>query len=280
MKNFVPMGVDKAVKTNSDELPSVKQAVDELFKRTSSDQSGCSKTSNPAQIAVYEASSPTPRVIELDVGSHEEFLRSCIASVFDIVREQGGFLPMVAIKEIVENLVHTDFQGVVVSIMDEGNRLSVSDHGPGISEKKLALEPGFSTAGTAEKALIRGVGSGLTIATQAMASVGGTLDIQDNLDKGTVATLAMPKKSSKKRLVETDTKRPRLSKRQKKVLFVVVELGAVGPSRIADELSAGLSTAYRDLRVLEGAGLIKCDKNGKRTLTDHGINSLDAIINS
>ncbi|HEB12166.1 MAG TPA: hypothetical protein ENI11_00630 [Actinobacteria bacterium] len=280
MKYFLPIGVDKAVKTNSNEIPSVKQAVDELFKGTSGDQSGCSNTSSSARIAIYESSSPAPRVMVLEIGNHKEFLRSCIESVFDIVREQGGFLPMVAIKEIVENLVHTDFQGVVVSIMDEGNRLSVSDHGPGISEKKFALEPGFSTAGVTEKALVRGVGSGLAVATQAMAAVGGTLDIQDNLDKGTVATLAMPKKSTKKRRVETDTPRLRLSKRQKKVLFIVVELGAVGPSRIADELSAGLSTAYRDLRLLESAGLIKCDKNGKRTLTDHGINSLDTIISS
>ncbi len=280
MKNVVLMGVDKAVKTNSDELPSVKQAVDELFKRTSGDQSGCSNTSSPARIAVYESASSIPRVTELDVGAEKEFLTSCIETVFDIVREQGGFLPMVAIKEIVENLAHTDFQGVVVSIMEEGNRLSVSDHGPGISEKKLAREPGFSTAGPKEKTLIRGVGSGLPVAAQAMASVGGTLDIQDNLDKGVVVTLSVPKKSSKKRRVETDVALPRLSKRQKKVLFIVVELGAVGPSRIADELSAGLSTAYRDLRVLESAGLIKCDKNGKRTLTNHGINSLDSVINS
>jgi DeoR/GlpR family transcriptional regulator of sugar metabolism len=64
------------------------------------------------------------------------------------------------------------------------------------------------------------------------------------------------------------------------VFFIIIELGAVGPSRIAKELSVGLSTVYRDLGALEKAGLIRSGSNGRRLMTDMGLKSVDLIIDS
>lgn len=274
-------GVDKAVKTNAGEMPSVKQAVDELFKKGLAEKSGCLGTSSPPRIAVYASSTTEPKTSECTADSLEKLMKLLVDEVSGIVRKNDSLLPLAAIREVIENLVHANFQEVVISVLEKGSVLRVSDRGPGIAEKKRALEPGFTTADSTIKGFIRGVGSGLPIASRAMAAVGGVLKIEDNLHSGAVITLALSQKTvSAKPNDDLVRSRPRLSKRQKKALFIVVEVGSIGPSRVATELSAGLSTAYRDLRVLEEAGLVKCDKNGKRSITNHGINSLDSIMES
>ncbi len=274
-------GVDKAVKTNAGEMPSVKQAVDELFKKGLAEKSGCLGTSSPPRIAVYASSTTEPKTSECTADSLEKLMKLLVDEVSGIVRKNNSLLPLAAIREVIENLIHANFQEVVISVLEKGSVLRVSDRGPGIAEKKRALEPGFTTADSTIKGFIRGVGSGLPIASRAMAAVGGALKIEDNLHSGAVITLALSQKTvSAKPNGDLVRSRPRLSKRQKKALFIVVEVGSIGPSRVAAELSAGLSTAYRDLRVLEEAGLVKCDKNGKRSITNHGINSLDSIMES
>jgi DeoR/GlpR family transcriptional regulator of sugar metabolism len=70
-----------------------------------------------------------------------------------------------------------------------------------------------------------------------------------------------------------------LNERQKKVLFLIMEYGAVGPSQVAKELLISLSTAYRDLRFLESLSLLQPDKQGKRCLTSTCIERLDELIN-
>ena len=47
--------------------------------------------------------------------------------------------------------------------MDGGNRIIISDQGPGINDKDKAFLPGFSSASKSMKKYIRGVGSGLPI---------------------------------------------------------------------------------------------------------------------
>ena len=278
---MISKGVDKAVKTNADELPSVKQAVDELFKKGLADKSGCLNTSSPPRIAVYASAGAEPKTSECAADSPEKLMKLLVDKVSDMVKKNDSLLPLAAIREVIENLIHANFQEVVISVLEKGNVLRVSDRGPGIVEKKRALEPGFTTADSTTKGFIRGVGSGLPIASRAMAAVGGALKIEDNLHSGAVITLSLSQKTvSAKPNDDLVRSRPRLSKRQKKALFIVVEVGSIGPSRVATELSAGLSTAYRDLRILEEAGLVKCDKNGKRSITNHGINSLDSIMES
>jgi Mn-dependent DtxR family transcriptional regulator len=72
---------------------------------------------------------------------------------------------------------------------------------------------------------------------------------------------------------------PRLSMRQKQVLSLVMEYGAIGPSAVSDELGVALSTAYRDLAFLNDAGLVDTDDSGKRTLTEDGLAFLDGLFN-
>jgi hypothetical protein len=73
---------------------------------------------------------------------------------------------------------------------------------------------------------------------------------------------------------------PHLTTRQKRVLFLVMELGAAGPAAVARELAVALSTAYRDLETLEHEGLVVSNAGGKRTLTDAGITFLDGMFRS
>ncbi|MEW6106173.1 MAG: ATP-binding protein [Bacillota bacterium] len=95
-----------------------------------------------------------------------------------------------AIKEIVENLLHADFQDAVISILPDGNTIRVSDQGPGIIEKEKAFLPGFTTATTEMRKIIRGVGSGLPIVRDSMRAIGGFVSIEDNLQRGCVVTLS------------------------------------------------------------------------------------------
>jgi Mn-dependent DtxR family transcriptional regulator len=74
------------------------------------------------------------------------------------------------------------------------------------------------------------------------------------------------------------TARPRLSVRQKNVLALVLESGLAGPSLVSKELGVGISTAYRDLAMLEEVGLIASEA-GKRTLTPEGLSYLGNLMN-
>lgn len=71
--------------------------------------------------------------------------------------------------------------------------------------------------------------------------------------------------------------RTKLSRRQRRVLFLVADLGQVGPSTAAAELDMSLSTAFRDLVTLEEMGLVQSDANGKRSLTATGARVITAL---
>lgn len=237
-----------------------------------------------ARIAVYDSLASYPRVIDLSAPNAKSFLDLLSTKTYQLARERGGEVPFVAIKEAVENLIHAFFRGAVISILDDGNTIRITDRGPGIGDKERAFEPGFSTATDAMKKIIRGVGSGLPIAREVLAFAGGTVSIEDNLDKGTVITLRL---RSKARPVVGQVEKSseqaiagRLTARQKKVLLLVTELGSAGPSQVSGELMIGLSTAHRDLLALEKEGLIRPDEQGKRSLTEAGMNKLKSILTS
>lgn len=69
----------------------------------------------------------------------------------------------------------------------------------------------------------------------------------------------------------------KLSRRQRRVLFLVADLGEVGPSTASAELDMSLSTAFRDLVMLEEMGLVQSDANGKRSLTSLGARVIAAL---
>jgi len=71
-----------------------------------------------------------------------------------------------------------------------------------------------------------------------------------------------------------------ISERQQKVLITVLESGEVGPSTVAERLEISVSTAYRDLSVLEEHGLVSSTESGKRVITPLGRDLVEAIVNS
>lgn len=239
-----------------------------------------------ARMAVYDNLLVSPRVVELSAAGFDEFVSLLASKAYQSSQEKGGSIPFTLIKEIIENLIHACFREVTVTILDDGNTVRISDHGPGIKDKIKAMMPGFSTASREMKNYIKGVGSGLPVVRESISFLGGTITVDDNMDSGTVITLKLPQeKEPAKTIDESSVKTDgligvQLNKRQRKVLFLVTEIGSIGPSRVASELGISLSTAYRDLAVLEDLDLIKTVAGGKRTLTATGIEKLDFFVDS
>lgn len=249
------------------------------------------------RLAIYDAVTAAPRVVEVQSLSPDEFIEETAARVYASAREMGGSLPYTVIREIVENLIHAEFREPVISILDNGDTVRFSDQGPGIEDKGRAVLPGYTSATAEMKQVIRGVGSGLPLVREFLAHEGGTLSLEDNLGSGAVVTL----KASSAPHQETTGPRntpgpsgtsagnadaigallgsvPRLSTRQKRVLSLVMEFGEAGPTLISKELDVGLSTAYRDLAFLEEQGLISSDEAGKREISDLGTAYLDSLF--
>lgn len=148
------------------------------------------KVSTPARIAVYDDAAAAPRVVMVEPKDVRSFLEEITATVNRLSHEQGGTIPFMVIREIVENFIHAYFKAPTITILDGGNTIRFSDQGPGIKQKDLALEYGTSSATEEMRHYIRGVGSGLPYAQQYMVDKGGSLDIEDNLGGGTVVTIS------------------------------------------------------------------------------------------
>lgn len=245
-----------------------------------------SKEKTDARIAIYDSLSSAPRIIKLSSSDYQEFIDILSTKTYQLSQEKGGSIPFTIIKELIENLIHAHFKEIIITILSNGNTIKISDQGPGIKNKEMVFEPGFSTANQEMKKIIKGVGSGLPITREVLSFSGGSIKIEDNLGSGCVITINLPPtpypplKNIKKSIVNQDKTsfKFNLSNRQKKVLFLVTEIGPIGPSDITKELKISLSTAYRDLLFLEDMDLIKANKQGKRSLTQKGIKYLEIFL--
>jgi hypothetical protein len=205
------------------------------------------------------------------------FIEAVAGYAHTLAEEQGGRLPLVVFRELVDNLVHASFKEVVITILDGGNTLRISDRGPGISDKDAALRPGFTSADSRAKQFIRGVGSGFAVVREALLPLGGSLEIDDNLGHGTVVT-ARVVPAEKIALAPSAVPAYNLSERQLKALLLAVELAPVGPTRLAQELGVSTSTAFRDLVFLEETGFVTSLATGHRSVTEAGLAYLDALL--
>jgi anti-sigma regulatory factor (Ser/Thr protein kinase)/DNA-binding CsgD family transcriptional regulator len=142
-----------------------------------------------ARIAVYDAPGAHPRVEEIAPVPIGDYISQLSSRTYEIARAMGGSIPFAVVNEVVENFIHADFREPVVTILDSGDTIRFSDQGPGITEKRLAAEPGYTTATREMKRYIRGVGSGLPLARECLSLSGGTLAIEDNLGRGAVVTV-------------------------------------------------------------------------------------------
>ncbi len=234
------------------------------------------------RIAIYLDPHSAPQVVSigelpLSEDGWGRLAHAVATQAFDLARDRGGQIPFAVFQELVDNLVHASFTGVVVTILDNGNTLRVSDSGPGIPDKEAALRPGFTSAGEAARACIRGVGSGLPIVADILAGLDGTLQIEDNLSRGTVVT-ARVRPRIETPLAPTPIPTYNLTDRQLRTLLLTVELAPVGPTRVAQELGVSTSTAFRDLAALQQAGYVASGEGGHRSVTESGLEYLDAVL--
>lgn len=240
------------------------------------------------RIAVYPDGG-VPEIMEAAASDSSAAADKFSGLVCRKVRELGGGVPEEAVREVIENLVHAEYKGVVISVFDNGGSVRVSDKGPGVEHKERAFEFGFTSA-TPDMEGIRGVGAGLGIARAAVHKAGGTITIEDNMGGGTVTTISVPRPGEGEaggpspepaeppRRYPDAVPRMEISDRQEKVLLTVLEYGEVGPSTVAEHLEMSVSTAYRDLSVLQEQGLLHGDESGKRVISPLGKDLVAAII--
>jgi hypothetical protein len=263
-----------------------------------------------SRIAVYDNMRSIPRLIEMQSDSINNFLDETPQKIYSISHEMGGKIPYTIIKEVIENLIHANFCEIIITIINNGNYIIISDQGPGIIDKEKAFLPGFTSATSTMKKYIRGVGSGLPIVKETIVFSGGSVDVANNIKKGTVVSLKIeePKNSQVSQNTnltqnlnqrdgiispniipnqvhganesEDNLNNLKLSIRQNKILSLILELEETGPSKIAKELGFSLSTSYRELIFLENEKLLMLTESGKRKLSTKGKKYLEYYANS
>ena len=229
------------------------------------------------RIAIYDALTSPPRVVVVEEKDLPALIASLAEKTYSHCREQGGQIPYTVLQELIENLLHAYFRDVVITILDNGQTIRISDHGPGVDDKERAFLPGFTTATALQRDLIRGVGSGLPVARESLQFLRGVLTVEDNLGGGAVFTIRMPAHAPEQAPLAAPAE-VKLSTRQTKVLVLLMELGAAGPTAIAKELGVAPATAFRELVILQEMGLIHALGDGKRALAEEGLHLLESIL--
>ncbi|MGM0367726.1 MAG: ATP-binding protein [Actinomycetota bacterium] len=256
-----------------------------------------SNTSIPVRIAIYDNMRSIPRVEEYRYGKVADFINETSQKTYSLSHGIGGKIPYTIIKELIENLIHANFNEIIITILDNGNHIIISDQGPGIDDKNKAFLPGHTSATQSMKEYIRGVGSGLPIVKETITFSGGSINISDNIKSGTVVSLKIDtaqtspsdnresKPATQAENPETDESYEdiydlKLSGRQIKIMSLILELENAGPSIISNELGFSLSTSYRELIYLENKGFLTSNSSGKRALTQKGIKYLEYYSNN
>lgn len=243
------------------------------------------------RIAVYDDVAAAPRVVVIEPTEIRSYLEEIVQAVNRLSHEQGGQIPFMVMREIVENFIHAHFASPTITILDHGNTIRFSDRGPGIKEKELALQYGTSSATESMKHYIRGVGSGLPYAQQYMIDKGGSLTIEDNISGGTVVTIStrsasdahtqtrpstekieiFSRETSSQGSFKQDSssrdKNPDISQislpkieispRGQKVFAYLSEHELVGPTELVRMYGLSIPTWSRELKSLEEIGLIR-----------------------
>ena len=221
-----------------------------------------------ARVARHGVSGTPPMIFDV-VADHTQGM---IERLFEHVAREAC-LPVVAVREVIENLIHADFMGALVSILDNGETIRVADLGPGIANADLALEPGYTTATTQMRTFIRGVGCGLSLAKSVMETGGGRLSISDNLGRGAVITLHGAGDVSLR-----EHRTPEISQEARLIMALLTEVGSAGVDTLAAELLLETSNCGRELVLLEHRGLVSRSADGSRGLTRRGSDLITSLF--
>lgn len=216
-------------------------------------------------------------VTEISERDFPSFAERLVGAILAYLEEAGRPLPRIALREVVDNLVHA-VPCTASAVVDPSlSRIYISDTGPGISCPDHALELGFSTANELHRSLIRGVGIGLYLAREDMRALGGDLRIISEPGSGTHVCLSLDGSFGAPAEPYVGDL-PDLSPRQNNILFLLSEGVLLGPTGISQELGISPSTAYRELTKLERMGLVACKPDGKRFLSESGRTYLQALL--
>ena len=133
------------------------------------------KPTYTTRISVYDDMFSTPRVIVVEQSDVRTYLEDVTNTVHRTMKEQGGHLSLMIIRELVENFIHAQFSEPVISILDDGDTIRFADQGPGINDKERAFEFGVTSADRSKKRYIRGTGAGLPMVQQYVEAAGGAI---------------------------------------------------------------------------------------------------------
>lgn len=213
------------------------------------------------RVAVHRAALEPPAVTEIrDIAP-----AAVIEATFSVVAQESS-VPPLALREVIENLIHADFRDALVTVLDAGRTVRVSDSGPGIADARRALEPGYTSADEAIRAVVRGCGSGLALASGLVAAEGGALEIEENLGGGAVVTITVDAPPAP--MLEGVPGHP--NDVQRSLLALLLEMAPAHPETMARELGLPLGEVGRELVMLEHRGLVVRFADGGRVLTERG----------
>lgn len=221
------------------------------------------------RIAVHRAALEPPAVTEVrDIAP-----APIIEAVFSKVAQMSS-VPPLALREIIENLIHADFQDALITVLDAGRTVRVSDRGPGIDDPRRAMEPGYSTADEHVRQVVRGSGSGLPLASGLVAAEGGLLRLEDNLGGGCVVTITVDAPPAP----EPPEGPGHPNDVQRSLLALLLEMAPAHPETMARELGLPLGAVGRELVLLEHRGLIARFSDGGRVLTERGATTVATLF--
>lgn len=225
---------------------------------------------SPARIAIYDSLKTAPRVVQIQGAPTHEYIEHIASLTYKYAKEAGGLIPYTVIREVSENFIHADFSEVIVSILDQGNTIRFADQGPGIHNKDLVQEPGFSSATEPMKRYIRGVGSGLPIVRDYLDTSHGHITIEDNINQGAVITISLV--ASPTHTLEPspqEQQSPSLTENETVILKALLPDKVLGITEMNRQTEIPVASIHTAFSKMEQAGLVQ-KVNKKRTLTQEG----------
>lgn len=222
-----------------------------------------------ACVAIYDTMTSTPQIIQIPGGPTHKFIEDIASTTYKEAQQRGGMIPYTVIREVAENFIHANFNEPVISIFDRGNTIRFADQGPGIKDKELAQQPGFTSASEPMKKYIRGVGSGLPLVKEVLGFSHGTIKIEDNINQGSVVTISLLRNLDDLEQTTVDHL-PSFTENDRTVLRALLPQQQLGVTDMHNATGMAPGSIHATFKKLEEAGIL--EKIGKkRQLTQSGI---------